>query len=144
MERTISIDLEQAKEWARGDNEVLKTLALKAFNKAELGLVTYKTCEVWAPYSTQKNIIMFNIMHKKLITVASYLNELFPPTDENRYFIYGVYDKLGEEYHNFGILSHKTVRYMGIIYFNTMEAAKIAIDILQEELFNFDFRYDYK
>lgn len=34
--RTIEISLETAKEWYKGDNEVLKNLALQAFNEKEL------------------------------------------------------------------------------------------------------------
>lgn len=34
--RTLEITLEMAKEWYRGDNEVLKNLALQAFTETEL------------------------------------------------------------------------------------------------------------
>lgn len=134
MNRTISISLEQAKEWVRSDNKTLQTLALKAFNKAELGLVTYQTCANYVSRDTYGEIAMFNVINTKLAIVASYLNNLFPSTDESRYFISGIYDRIGVEYHNFGILNHKSVKYMGIIYFNTLEAAKIAIDLLYDDL----------
>lgn len=134
MNRTISISLEQAKEWAHGDNEALKELALVAFNAAELGLITFDDCV--AELTTADAIQAGNLstLNTKLIAVASTLNRIFTGDGINVYFISGQNIGRGVPYNGFNIMNHQSVRYLGIIYFNTLEAAKIAIDLLQDDL----------
>lgn len=134
MNRTISISLEQAKEWAHGDNEALKELALTAFNTAELGLITFDDCV--AELTTADVIQAGNLstLNTKLIAVASTLNKIFKGDGINIYFISGKNPGKGVPYKGFNILYHQSARYLGVVYFNTLEAAKIAIDLLQDDL----------
>ena len=135
MNRTISISLEQAKEWAHGDNEALKELALTAFNTAELGLITFDGCV--AELTTADVIQAGNLstLNTKLLAVASTLNRIFKGDGINAFFIAGknLY-RSRNPYKGFNILNHQSVRYLGIVYFNTLEAAKIAIDLLYDDL----------
>ena len=138
MNRTISISLEQAKEWAHGDNEALKELALTAFNAAELGLITFNDCI--AKLTTADAIQAGNLstLNTKLIAVASTLNKIFEGDGTNGYFISGRNIGRGVPYNGFNILNHQSVRYLGIVYFNTLEAARIAIDLLYDELEHYE------
>lgn len=134
MNRTISISLEQAKEWAHGDNEALKELALTAFNAAELGLITFNDCMAKLTAADAIQAGNLSTLNTKLIAVASTLNKIFKGDGVNVYFISGRNIGRGVPYNGFNILNHQSVRYLGIVYFNTLEAAKIAVDLLYDDL----------
>lgn len=134
MNRTISISLEQAKEWAHGDNEALKELALTAFNEYELGLVTFDSFIANLTVADSVKLANLNSLNTKLTAVASTLNTKFKGDGVNEYFISGRNIGRGVPYNGFNIMNHQSVRYLGIIYFNTLEAAKIAIDLLYDDL----------
>lgn len=51
--RAIEISLETAKEWYKGDNEVLKNLSLQAFNKKELQLIS--CVRSWEEFCTKSD-----------------------------------------------------------------------------------------
>lgn len=134
MNRTISISLEQAKEWAHGDNEALKELALSAFNEYELGLVTFDSCITNLTVEDYVKLAHLNSLNTKLTAVASTLNAKFKGDGINEYFISGKNPGRGFPYKGFNILNHQSVRYLGVIYFNTLDAARIAIDLLYDDL----------
>lgn len=141
MNRTISISLEQAKGWMCGDNEALKELALTAFNKVELGIVTYKECIDNMDDAILKKASRLSCLNYKLIGVANYLNKLFPGDGLNKYFISGENTETGMSYKGFNILYHKSVQYLGITYFNTLEAVELAIDFLYDTLHDYTSQY---
>lgn len=138
MNRTISISLEQAKEWAHGDNEALKELALTAFNAAELGLITFDDCIAKLTVADSIRTESLSTLNTKLIAVASTLNRIFKGDGINVYFISGKNPGKGIPYEGFNILNHQSVGYLGIVYFNTLEAAKIAVDLLYDDLENYE------
>lgn len=134
MNRTISISLEQAKELAHGDNEALKELALTAFNAAELGSIALNDCISKLTVSDAVRVGNLHSLNVKLTAVASILNTIFHGDGINGYFISGKNLRRGTSYKGFEILNHQSVRYLGIIYFNTLEAARIAVDLLYDDL----------
>lgn len=53
-ERTIKISLETAKEWYNGDNQILRNLALQAFNENELKVYRVRS---WEEFCKQYDLI---------------------------------------------------------------------------------------
>lgn len=164
--RNIQIDLETAKKLYNGNDKSLKELALQAYNECELVNINYKDiCKnmflgktsyyinsfgeitVYDPtdYSFNNVNNCFSkkqceklIAINKLMNVAKYLNE-----KENKrkdgivYYIKKQYGKLVIDWTNPKDLDS------GAIYFNSMQLAKQAIEILGEDIIRLALSTDY-
>lgn len=143
ISRTVSITIEQAREWYFGNNLTLKVLALNAYSESEL-VLTYNTIA----NHIQKTPIVFvspiDSVNKirvqcKLETIAKYFNDNWKKTTNNKgYFIGKNKSENGGFLMSDGsyvkILEHNTVAYAGIIYFKNRLDAEKAIEILGNDI----------
>lgn len=135
--RNISISLEEAKEWYKSDNPVLKELALKAYSKNEL--ISLEDVEKYAKkYNTTYTIYMpMNLYQKhqalaKLETAANYLNGDWRKKPNEAAF------RLGRESGKITFIE-ATTDVTGAVWFRDLEKAKKAVEILGEETINLTF-----
>ena len=142
--RTLSITIEQAREWYESGNRALETLALSVYTQEELEL-NYKLIEskvhrecacIYFPVEDNKKFLTM----AKLATIAKYYNKSWKRTTSNTgYFIaeYNIGGKpLREVTRSVGIYRHDSVVSAGIIYFKTEEDAIKAVKMLGNEVKN--------
>lgn len=140
--RNIQISLEEAREWYNSGDSFKRELALKAYKEEELigidfNYIWEKTLGVELSDIESKSYI-----YKKLLTVAKYLYKKYEPTTVNHNYIYYlIIPKLsinfnGAKYTDYKGLGIKvtSIKPYDNIYFNSLEAAKQAIDILGDKL----------
>ena len=138
--RNIQISLEEAKEWYNSGDSFKRELALKAYKEEELTIISYseilKTIEMY-----NKNLIYIKSqVYERLLIVATYLNSIYKEEYHNgiRMYFY-IKPKVevrfpGEfDYQSFRITS-TIIKGNYIVRFNSLKAAKQAIDILGDEL----------
>ena len=138
--RNIQISLEEAKEWYNSGDSFKKELALKAYKKEELELSYFNILHKLPDDITRKNALKSD-MYLKLINIAEYLYKIYEPTVVNHNYVYYlIIPKLSIpfstkyiDYKDFTI-KITSVKPYDNIYFNSIEAAKRAIDILGNEL----------
>lgn len=138
--RNIKISLEEAKEWYNSDDSFKKELALKAYKEEEL-VENYLSITTKIPLSEFHEIKEKARVYEQLITVAKYLYKKYEPTVVNHNYVYYlIIPKLSipfsnkyTDYKDFTI-KVTSVKPYDNIYFNSIEAAKRAIDILGNEL----------
>lgn len=140
--RNIQISLEEAKEWYNSGDSFKRELALKAYKKEEL--IDLGFCDILSKmgyYTDKRNKIKEKaIMYEKLLIVTAYLNSIYKKECHNgvRLYFY-IKPKLQInlpkelEYKSFKITS-TILKNDYTVYFNSVEAAKQAIDILGDEL----------
>ena len=137
--RTVSITIEQAREWYRGNNSALKALALNAYSKSELMLdfsyTLRNTDHCTQTFPIPVDSILKNITYHKLEVIAKYFNSNWKKTIDNKGYFIGKTNSenrgfiIGEgEYAK--IMEHDTVAHAGIIYFKNREDAEKALEIL--------------
>lgn len=142
--RTLSITIEQAREWYESGNRALETLALSVYTQEELEL-NYKLIEpkvhrecacIYFPVEDNKKFLTA----AKLATIAKYYNKSWKRTTSNTGYFIGGYNLCGkplrEVTKGIGIYRHDSVVYAGIIYFKTEEDAVKAAKILGDEVKN--------
>lgn len=142
--RTLSITIEQAREWYKSGNRALETLALSVYTQEELEL-NYKLIEstvhrecacVYFPVEDNKKFLTA----AKLATIAKYYNKSWKRTPVNTGYFIGRYNICGkplrEVTKGIGIYRHDSVVYAGIIYFKTEEDAIKAAKMLGNEVKN--------
>lgn len=142
--RTLSITIEQAREWYESGNRVLITLALNVYTQEELEL-NYKLIESkvqrdWAClYFPSDDVEKFKIA-AKLATIAKYYNKSWKRMTSNTGYFIGRYNICGnplrEVTKGIGIYRHDSIVYAGITYFKTEEDAVKAAKMLGDELQN--------
>ena len=142
--RTISITIEQAREWYESGNRALETLALSVYTQEELEL-NYKLIEPKVQrnctciYFPSDDVEKFKTA-AKLATMAKYYNKSWKRTTSNTGYFIGGYNVCGkplrEVTKGIGIYRHDSVVYAGIIYFKTEEDAVKAAKMLGDELKN--------
>ena len=142
--RNIQISLEEAREWYNSGDSFKRELALKAYKKEELKLSYFNILHKLPDDITRKNALKSD-MYLKLINVVEYLYKKYEPTVVNtivnhNYVYYLITPKLSipsstkyTDYKDFSIKATSVKPYDNI-YFNSIEAAKRAIDILGNEL----------
>ena len=142
--RSIKISLEEAKEWYNSGNSFKRELALKVYKKEELE-ETYLNIIGKVPYDiTRKNSIKRD-MYVKLLNTAAYVNSIYPKEyckDTKGYFQYiltkrGSCTKYSQPLYHKGLYINKNFEYYPetyVVTFNSLNAAKRAIDILGDEL----------
>ena len=140
--RNIQISLEEAKGWYHSGDSFKRELALKAYKKKEL--IDLDFCDILSKmdyYTDERNKIKEKaIMYEKLLIVATYLNSIYKKVyhDGVRLYFYikpknQIILAKGFRYKSFTILD-TIIKSNYVIYFNSPEAAKQAIDILGDEL----------
>ena len=136
--RNIQISLEEAKEWYNSGDSFKKELALKAYKKEELIDLNYKAIhrQIICDAGKMLNIRKKAIMYKRLLVVATYLNSIYKEKYYNGcriYFYINPKDSLHLpkeiEYKSFKI-TNTMLKNDYTVYFNSVEAATQAIDIL--------------
>lgn len=142
--RTLSITIEQAREWYESGNRALTTLALSVYTQEELEL-NYKLIEPKVQrncaciYFPSDDVEKFKTA-AKLATIAKYYNKSWKRTTSNTGYFIGGYNICGrplkEVTKNVGIYRHDSVVYAGITYFKTEEDAVKAAKMLGDELKN--------
>lgn len=136
--RNISISLDEAKEWYKSENNILKELALKAYSEEELDPINFS--QIWAETYTETPAVYsvpveeyskYTQLHK-LSIIAKYFNKDWKKTSSNTgYFIAGIDN--GEVKIN----THNSVAYPGLIYFKNKEDIAKAIKMIDiNRLFN--------
>ena len=138
--RSIKISLEEAKEWYNSGDSFKKELALKAYKEEEL-VENYLYITTKIPLSEFHEIKEKARVYEQLITVAKYLYKKYEPTVVNHNYVYYlIIPKLSisfsakyTDYKDFTI-KVTSVKPHDNIYFNSIEAAKRAIDILGDKL----------
>lgn len=142
--RNISITLEQAREWYKSGNATLRKLALAAFTEEELEAYSYEQIMKEISCSTTCSCLAYPVIDEKatkalnkLRSIAFFLNERWHKnTIGTGFFLtpstqleYAVEDRK----YGWAILKHSSVRYPGVIYFKSKEAAMKALKIAYTE-----------
>ena len=137
MNKTISINLDQARIMYKSNSEDLKKLALSVFSKNELESLNERDISFVVKQAT--NLFKYPLGYDKIITlfiriltVAKYFNEDWERTNSNTgYFITPVSVKINNvKTYQFGVRSHCSVIHPGIIYFRRYDDAMYTIKIL--------------
>lgn len=143
-ERCIKISIEQARDWYKSNDPILKELALSAYRKEEMK-------EDWAYISshTPSTIICTKVpledrsivVNSKLALIAKYFNgDWKMETGKPGYFIG---KRVNRGFHGrivinakkgIEVLEHTIVQYAGVVYFKNAEDAKKAALLLGDEL----------
>ena len=142
--RTISISLCQAREWYKSGNAALRKLALSAYTESELQPDSYDGIMEELKRATTCKCIDVPVCDVSLVTaisklrnIALFLNDGWQKEQcELGYFIAPnanlEYSLAGVKY-GWAICKHSNVKYPGLVYFRTEEAARRAIDIAHKE-----------
>lgn len=143
MKRNISITLEQAKEWYESDNEILKELALSAFNEDELeDIIDYETLvtknDSFINTSYHIGLVLNNKNTQdqvnflaRLYYCSIYFNKDWVKTNNSTgYFI--------KSFNPFEITYHDSVTYPGIIYFKERKDLIKSVKIINKFMAKYD------
>ena len=138
--RSIKISLEEAREWYNSGDSFKKELALKAYKEIELSITTYSDVRASLRNTAIADSIAKGEVYRKLLNVAKCFNSAYNIEYNSRICR-----------QNYYIITKKStpalfVKYKGFsinknicksdyeIAFNSLDAAKRAIDILGDEL----------
>ena len=138
--RNIQISLEEAKEWYNSGDSFKRELALKAYKEIELSITTYSDVRASLRNTAIADSIAKGEVYRKLLNVAKCFNSAYNIEYNSRICR-----------QNYYIITKKStpalfVKYKGFsinknicksdyeIAFNSLNAAKRAIDILSDEL----------
>lgn len=142
--RSVSISLEEAREWYKSGNNALKAIALKAYSENELAGYEYMKSQVNTqpsgcsiPYSERGK---WDTLHKLAIMAKYYNGSWEMKAGKTGYFI-GKSSMGGSAVvqqvnltDGIAIYEHRTVQYAGIVYFKNAQDAKEAVKLLFDEL----------
>ena len=138
--RNIQISLEEAKEWYNSGDSFKRELALKAYKEKELTIISYNEILKIVESYNKKLIYIKSQVYEKLLIVATYLNSIYKKEYHEGvklYFYIKPKNQIiltkGFKYKSFTI-ADTVIKSNYVIYFNSLEAAKQAIDILGDEL----------
>ena len=138
--RNIQISLEEAREWYNSGDSFKRELALKAYNEVELSVNNYPNIlallkDEDKAYNTVKAEI-----YRKLLNIATYYNDLYPIEcnsllGKQQYYII-TKERASTLYFNYKdfVINKSVCKSDYEIAFNSLNAAKKAIDILGNEL----------
>lgn len=149
--KNISITLEQAREWYKNGNATLRKLALAAFTEEEIEPYGYErikkeighltTCDLFIYPKADKNTVC--ALHK-LRNIACFLNEGWSKVPGVTGFFITCETKNGDvisdTMYGWYINSHTQVKYPGIIYFKSKDAAVKALKIAHTEGWLYDLK----
>lgn len=142
--RSVSISLEEAREWYKSGNNALKAIALKAYSENELAGYEYMKSQVNTqpsgcsiPYLERGK---WDTLHKLAIMAKYYNGSWEMKAGKTGYFI-GKSSMGGSAVvqqvnltDGIAIYEHRTVQYAGIVYFKNAQDAKEAAKLLFDEL----------
>ena len=138
--RNIQISLEEAREWYNSGDSFKKELALKAYKEIELSITTYSDVRASLRNTAIADSIAKGEVYRKLLNVAKCFNSAYDIEYNSRicrqnYYIINKKSTpaLFVEYKGFSINKNEYKSDYEIA-FNSLNAAKQAIDILGEEL----------
>lgn len=135
--RNISVTLEQAREWYNSGNDALRTLALNAYTKEELGL-NYSLIES----QVDRQVCVCSCVPRgegrkfqvlaKLAIIAKYYNKDWKKTACNTGYFIGNYNNGNSP--AIDIYTNNNAQYTGVVYFKNYKDAAKAIEILGDEV----------
>ena len=138
--RSIKISLEEAREWYNSGNSFKKELALKAYKEIELSITTYSDVRASLRNTAIADSIAKGEVYRKLLNVAKCFNSAYDIEYNSRICRQNYYiitkkstPALFVEYKGFSINKNEYKSDYEIA-FNSLNAAKQAIDILGDEL----------
>ena len=138
--RNIQISLEEAKEWYNSGDSFKRELALKAYKEIELSITTYSDVRASLRNTAIADSIAKGEVYRKLLNVAKCFNSAYNIEYNSRicrqnYYIITKKSTLASfvKYKNFSINKNEYKSDYEIA-FNSLDAAKRAIDILGDEL----------
>ena len=138
--RNIQISLEEAREWYNSGDSFKKELALKAYKEIELSITTYSDVRASLRNTAIADSIAKGEVYRKLLNVAKCFNSAYNIEYNSRICRQNYYiitkkstPALFVEYKGFSINKNEYKSDYEIA-FNSLNAAKRAIDILSDEL----------
>ena len=138
--RNIQISLEEAREWYNSGDSFKKELALKAYKEIELSITTYSDVRASLRNTAIADSIAKGEVYRKLLNVAKCFNSAYNIEYNSRicrqnYYIITKKSTLASfvKYKDFSIIKNEYKSDYEIA-FNSLNAAKQAIDILGDEL----------
>ena len=138
--RNIQISLEEAREWYNSGDSFKRKLALKAYSKTELSINTYRDILALLKDEARADSLDKAEIYRKLLNIAKYLNSISSIEYNSRICRQNYYiitkkstPALFVEYKGFSINKNEYKSDYEIA-FNSLNAAKQAIDILGDEL----------
>ena len=138
--RNIQISLEEAKEWYNSGDSFKRELALKAYKEIELSITTYSDIRASLRNTAIADSIAKGEVYRKLLNVAKCFNSTYDIEYNSRICRQNYYiitkkstPALFVEYKGFSI-NKNICKSDYEIAFNSLNAAKRAIDILGDEL----------
>ena len=138
--RNIQISLEEAREWYNSGDSFKKELALKAYKEIELSITTYSDVRASLRNTAIADSIAKGEVYRKLLNVAKCFNSAYNIEYNSRICRQNYYiitkkstPALFVEYKGFSINKNEYKSDYEIA-FNSLNAAKKAIDILGDEL----------
>ena len=138
--RSIKISLEEAREWYNSGNSFKKELALKIYKEIELSITTYSDVRASLRNTAIADSIAKGEVYRKLLNVAKCFNSAYNIEYNSRicrqnYYIITKKSTPASfvKYKDFSINKNEYKSDYEIA-FNSLDAAKKAIDILGDEL----------
>ena len=138
--RSIKISLEEAREWYNSGDSFKRELALKAYKEIELSITTYSDVRASLRNTAIADSIAKGEVYRKLLNVAKCFNSAYDIEYNSRICRQNYYiitkkstPALFVEYKGFSINKNEYKSDYEIA-FNSLNAAKRAIDILGDEL----------
>ena len=138
--RSIKISLEEAREWYNSGDSFKRELALKAYSETELSITTYSDVRASLRNTAIADSIAKGEVYRKLLNVAKCFNSAYNIEYNSRICRQNYYiitkkstPALFVEYKGFSINKNEYKSDYEIA-FNSLNAAKRAIDILGDEL----------
>ena len=138
--RNIQISLEEAIEWYNSGNSSKRELALKIYKEIELSITTYSDVRASLRNTAIADSIAKGEVYRKLLNVAKCFNSAYNIEYNSRicrqnYYIITKKSTLASfvKYKDFSIIKNEYKSDYEIA-FNSLDAAKKAIDILGDEL----------
>ena len=138
--RNIQISLEEAREWYNSDNSFKRELALKAYKEIELSITTYSDVRASLRNTDIADSIAKGEVYRKLLNAAKCFNSAYNIEYNSRICRQNYYiitkkstPALFVKYKDFSINKNEYKSDYEIA-FNSLNAAKQAIDILGDEL----------
>lgn len=137
--RTFNLDINIARQWYLGNDESLQKIALQVYKEEELiditSLVNKSSVCINIPNSVSSE--KYHIL-AELEAYAEYFNSK-SPEKEMRYFLSSrpngiVGYKSSTCIYNIVIMGHSSVRYAGIVYFNSIEDLQKTVGIMGSRL----------
>ena len=138
--RSIKISLEEAREWYNSGDSFKRELALKAYKEIELSITAYSDVRASLRNTDMADSIAKGEVYRKLLNVAKCFNSAYNIEYNSRicrqnYYIITKKSTLASfvKYKDFSINKNEYKSDYEIA-FNSLDAAKKAIDMLGDEL----------